>query len=81
VLRASSSCALGTPEDRHDGVADEFLDGAAMRSQDLAEFREGMTKRRPDDLRIVVLTELGRTDDVREDDGYEFSLFGHIVSL
>jgi len=68
-------------EDRHDRVADELLDRAAVRPQDPARGLERLTERRAYDLRVMAQAHLGRADDVSEQDGDELSLFRHARSL
>ena len=56
------------PEDRHDGIADELLDRAAVALEDRA--RQGVVAAEdgPRDLRVELFTEGGRADQVREQD-------------
>ena len=56
------------PEDRHDRVADELLDGAAVALDDRAQILEVAAHARAQRLRIGRLAERGRADEVAEED-------------
>jgi len=68
-------------EDGHDLIADEFLDDAAVRFDDLAEGREGPEQGGPHDLRIVVTNERRRPHDVGEQHGDQTPLLPHGVGV
>jgi hypothetical protein len=71
----------GYAEDGHRRVADELLDRPAVGLDDLADALEVHAEDAPDHLRIVVLAEGGRADDVGEQNGDELALFRHGRSL
>src|SRR5262249_47180050 len=56
-------------EDRHDGVADELLDAAAVAPQRGARLGEPLVLVRPHRRGVAGLAERGRADGVREEDG------------
>ena len=69
------------PEHRHDRVADELLDGAAVRDQDLPHAREDAGQRSAHDLGVVRGRDFARLDDVGEEDRGELALLRHDGSL
>ena len=64
----------GNPEHRHHGVADELLDPAAVLLERRAGDLEERVEQPPDILRIAPLDQLGRSDQIREDDRRELAL-------
>ena len=65
------------PEDHHDGVADELLDGPPVGLGDALHSREVTRHRATDELRILTSCPSRRADDVREYEAHELALFGH----
>ncbi len=63
----------GDTEDGHDGVADELLDGAAVTLDDRPHHREVAAHDRPHRLRVELLAQDRRADDVGEQDGDDFA--------
>ena len=63
-------------ERRHHGVAGELLDGAAVALDAVGGTLEVARDPTPDDLRIGRLDQLGRIDQIDEDDGGELTLHG-----
>ena len=59
---------LRDAEDRHHGVADELLHGAAVPLEDASRVLEVAAHRRPHRLRVEPLPERGRAGQVAEDD-------------
>ena len=72
----SSSCAAGTPNDRHHGVADELLDRAAFGLDLLAHRREVARHHLAEVFGVEPFAELRRTGDVGEQDRDDPPLFG-----
>ena len=68
-------------EHDHDRVADVLLDRAAVALGDRAHPLEIPGHRRPDELRIVLGAERGRSDGVGEQDGNELAFFRHTGSV
>ena len=62
------------PEDRHDRVADELLDRAAVSLEDDAKVLEVAAHPRAQRLRIGRLPESGRADEVAEENGDDLAL-------
>ncbi len=69
------------PEDGHDRVADELLDGAAVTLDDRAEILEVAAHARAQRLRIGGLPERSRADEVAEEDRDDLALLAHARSL
>ncbi len=64
------------PEDRHDRVADELLDGPAVPLDDRAQVLEVAAHARTKRFGIGGLPECGRADEVAEEDGHDLALLG-----
>jgi hypothetical protein len=64
-------------EHGHHGVADELLDGPAVRTDDGRDPLERGVHDRLHDLRVVRAGQRGRSNDVREQDRHELALFRH----
>src|SRR6266480_7760813 len=62
---------MRNPEHGHDRVADELLDGAAVMLEDPPHLLEVALEHSPQQLRVDLLAQRGRTGDVGEDDGDE----------
>jgi hypothetical protein len=65
---------LGDAEGSHDRVADVLLDRSAPRRHDAGHRREVGREQRAKTLRVEALAELGRADDVGEQDRDELAL-------
>ncbi len=65
------------PPDRHDRVADELLDRAAVALDDVARQVEVARQELPGLLRVATLREGREADEVGEQDRYEAALGGH----
>ncbi len=76
---ASSSCACRDPESRHDRVAGELLDDAAVRGDAVRDVLEERVDAPADDLGVACGDELGRADEIDEDDGCELAFHSVIV--
>ncbi len=83
-LEPSSHRALGVvvvnaghAEDDHRGVACELLDGPAIGSRDLADALEVARHHRPDHLGIALRGQLGRADDIGEQDRHDLAPLAH----
>ena len=61
-------------EGRHDGVPGELLDGSAVRDDAVRDLVEEPADAPPDDLGIGLGDELGRADEVHEENGCELAL-------
>ncbi len=62
------------PEDGHDGVADELLDGAAVALEDDAQVLEVAPHARAQRLRVGRLAERSRADEIAEENGDDLAL-------
>ena len=71
---ASSSWAIGRAPHRHDRVADELLDRAAVAADDLADGLEVAGLELADLLGVAALGERGEPDEVGEQDADEAAL-------
>ena len=63
---ASSSCVVGHAPDRHHGVADELLDGAAVAGDDLPALLEVARQQLAHLLLVAGLRQAGEADEVAE---------------
>ena len=72
---------MRNPEHGHDRVADELLDGAAVMLQDPPHLLEVALEHSPQQLRVDLLAQRGRTGDVGEDDGDELPELPSLNSL
>jgi hypothetical protein len=67
-------------EDRHDRVSDELLDAAAVALDDVAHRLEEAREHAADALRVEPLAQLGRADDVTEQDGHGLALLARLLA-
>ena len=70
---------LRDPERGHDGVAGELLDDAAVRRDAVRDVLEERVDAPAHDLRVARGDELGRADEIDEDDGRELAF--HVSSV
>ena len=70
---------LRDPEGGHDGVAGELLDDAAVRRDAVRDVLEERVDAPPDDLRVACGDELGRADEIDENNGCELPFHSVIV--
>src|ERR1041385_2053016 len=65
------------PEDSHDCIADELLEGAAVFLDDLLRGREVAGQELTEVLRVELLADPCRADEIREEDGDDPALLRH----
>ena len=70
---------LRDPEGGHDGVARELLDDAAVRRDAVRDVLEERVDAPPDDFRVACGDELGRADEIDEDNRCELPFHSVIV--
>ena len=68
---------LGEAEDRHDGIADELFERAAIGGDDAARVLVVTTHQSAHVFGVQSITQSGRAGDVSEEDADQFTLFGH----
>ena len=68
----------GSAEHRHNSVADEFLDGRAVRHKDLSRPGERVRERLTDYFGVIRAGRAARIDDVREQDGHDLPFLRHV---
>jgi hypothetical protein len=71
----------GDAEDGHDGIADELFDGTAVRLDDCLHLLEVTSQKGLQHLRVTVLAERRRTDDVTEHDRDDLPVHPRIIDV